>query len=121
MYALDVVDLKKTYGTRVEALKGISLTVEEGDFFALLGPNGAGKSTLIGIAASLVRPSSGDIKVFGKSVVTERSAAVLVPPSTTCWLVTTWPSASNTKPVPWAKPWSPTCTKIETTELLTCA
>ena len=76
MYALDVVDLKKTYGTRVEALKGISLTVEEGDFFALLGPNGAGKSTLIGIAASLVRPSSGDVKVFGKSVVTERSAAV---------------------------------------------
>ena len=76
MYALDVVDLKKTYGTRVEALKGISLTVEEGDFFALLGPNGAGKSTLIGIAASLVRPSSGDIKVFGKSVVTEHSAAV---------------------------------------------
>ena len=76
MYALDVVDLKKTYGTRVEALKGISLTVEEGDFFALLGPNGAGKSTLIGIAASLVRPSSGDVKVFGKSVVSERSAAV---------------------------------------------
>ena len=76
MYALDVVDLKKTYGTRVEALKGISLTVEEGDFFALLGPNGAGKSTLIGIAASLVRPTSGDVKVFGRSVVTERSAAV---------------------------------------------
>ncbi len=76
MYALDVVDLKKTYGTRVEALKGISLQVEQGDFFALLGPNGAGKSTLIGIAASLVRPSSGDVKVFGKSVVTERSAAV---------------------------------------------
>ena len=76
MYALDVADLKKTYGTRVEALKGISLQVEQGDFFALLGPNGAGKSTLIGIAASLVRPSSGDVKVFGKSVVTERSAAV---------------------------------------------
>ena len=76
MHALDVINLKKTYGTRVEALKGISLTVEEGDFFALLGPNGAGKSTLIGIAASLVRPSSGDVKVFGKSVVSERSAAV---------------------------------------------
>ena len=76
MYALDVVDLKKTYGTRVEALKGISLNVEEGDFFALLGPNGAGKSTLIGIAASLVRPSSGEVRIFGKSVVTERSAAV---------------------------------------------
>ncbi len=76
MHALDVVNLKKTYGTRVEALKGISLTVEEGDFFALLGPNGAGKSTLIGIAASLVRPTSGDVKVFGNSVVSERSAAV---------------------------------------------
>lgn len=76
MAALDVLDLKKTYGTRVEALKGISLTVEEGDFFALLGPNGAGKSTLIGIAASLVRPSSGDVRVYGRSVVTERSAAV---------------------------------------------
>jgi ABC-2 type transport system ATP-binding protein len=76
MHALDVVNLKKTYGTRVEALKGISLTVEEGDFFALLGPNGAGKSTLIGIAASLVRPSSGEVRIFGKSVVTERSAAV---------------------------------------------
>jgi ABC-2 type transport system ATP-binding protein len=74
--ALDVVNLKKTYGTKVEALKGISLSVEEGDFFALLGPNGAGKSTLIGIAASLVRPSDGDVRIFGNSVVTERSAAV---------------------------------------------
>ena len=76
MYALEVTDLKKTYGTKVEALKGISLNVEEGDFFALLGPNGAGKSTLIGIAASLVRPSAGDVRIFGNSVVTERSAAV---------------------------------------------
>jgi ABC-2 type transport system ATP-binding protein len=74
--ALDVVNLKKTYGTKVEALKGISLSVEKGDFFALLGPNGAGKSTLIGIAASLVRPSDGDVRIFGNSVVTERSAAV---------------------------------------------
>lgn len=76
MYALDAVNLKKTYGGRVEALKGISLNVEEGDFFALLGPNGAGKSTLIGIAASLVRPSAGDVRIFGESVVTQRSAAV---------------------------------------------
>jgi ABC-2 type transport system ATP-binding protein len=76
MPALATVQLRKTYGTKVEALKGIDLTVEEGDFFALLGPNGAGKSTLIGIAASLVRPTSGDVQIFGHSVVTERSRAV---------------------------------------------
>ncbi len=76
MTALAALDLKKTYGTQVEALKGINLSVEEGDFFALLGPNGAGKSTLIGVAASLVRPSAGDVHIFGKSVVRERSAAV---------------------------------------------
>ncbi len=76
MAALEVLDLKKTYGNGVEALKGVSLTVEPGDFFALLGPNGAGKSTLIGIAASLVRPSGGDVRVFGHSVVSARSAAV---------------------------------------------
>ena len=52
--ALEVRDLRKTYATGVEALKGISLSVAPGDFFALLGPNGAGKSTLIGILSSLV-------------------------------------------------------------------
>ncbi len=76
MHALDVVNLKKTYGGKVEALKGISLTVDEGDFFALLGPNGAGKSTLIGIASSLVRPTGGQVRIFGKDVVAERNAAV---------------------------------------------
>jgi ABC-2 type transport system ATP-binding protein len=76
VHALSAIDLKKTYGNRVEALKGIRLDVAEGDFFALLGPNGAGKSTLIGIAASLVRPSSGDVRIFGRSVVSERNAAV---------------------------------------------
>jgi ABC-2 type transport system ATP-binding protein len=76
MPALTTEQLRKTYGGKVEALKGIDLSVEEGDFFALLGPNGAGKSTLIGIAASLVRPTSGDVRIFGKSVVSERSAAV---------------------------------------------
>ncbi|MCW8873194.1 MAG: ATP-binding cassette domain-containing protein, partial [Xanthomonadales bacterium] len=49
MRALEITDLRKTYRNGVEALKGVSLSVEEGDFFALLGPNGAGKSTLIGI------------------------------------------------------------------------
>jgi ABC-2 type transport system ATP-binding protein len=76
MYALEVNDLKKTYSNGVVALKGISLKVEEGDFFALLGPNGAGKSTLIGIMSSLVRASEGDVRVFGTSVRQNRSKAV---------------------------------------------
>mgnify|MGYP001815193483 CR=1 FL=1 len=76
MHALEVKDLRKTYGNGVEALKGISLTVEEGDFFALLGPNGAGKSTLIGIISSLVNASSGETRVFGTSVQRERSLAM---------------------------------------------
>jgi ABC-2 type transport system ATP-binding protein len=74
--ALDVVELKKTYANGVEALKGISLSVQPGDFFALLGPNGAGKSTLIGILSSLVNASDGDARVFGVSVRRQRSAAM---------------------------------------------
>ncbi len=74
--ALVVENLRKTYGNGVEALKGISLTVQPGDFFALLGPNGAGKSTLIGILSSLVNSSSGDAQVFGVSVNKDRSAAM---------------------------------------------
>ena len=76
MNALEVNDLRKTYGNGVEALKGISLSVEEGDFFALLGPNGAGKSTLIGIISSLVNASSGETRVFGASVQQQRSLAM---------------------------------------------
>jgi ABC-2 type transport system ATP-binding protein len=76
MYALEVDNLKKTYNNGVDALKGISLKVEEGDFFALLGPNGAGKSTLIGIISSLVNASSGETRVFGTSVQRERSKAM---------------------------------------------
>lgn len=76
MYALEVNDLKKTYSSGVQALKGISLNVNEGDFFALLGPNGAGKSTLIGIISSLVNASSGETKVFGASVQKDRSTAM---------------------------------------------
>ena len=74
--ALDVVELKKIYPNGVEALKGISLRVEPGDFFALLGPNGAGKSTLIGILSSLVNATSGDAKIFGVSIREQRSAAM---------------------------------------------
>lgn len=63
--ALHVSELVKTYRGGLQAIKGIDLDVEEGDFFALLGPNGAGKSTLIGVVASLVNKSSGLVRVFG--------------------------------------------------------
>ncbi len=76
MHALEVNHLTKTYANGVEALKGISLNVEEGDFFAFLGPNGAGKSTLIGIISSLVNASSGEVRVFGTSVQQQRSKAM---------------------------------------------
>ena len=65
MKALTIRALCKTYHGGVEALKGIDLEVEEGDFYALLGPNGAGKSTTIGIISSLVNKSSGTVQVFG--------------------------------------------------------
>ena len=63
-FALEITDLKKTYDSNVFALKGINLTVQEGDFFALLGPNGAGKSSTIGIIASLVNKTAGKVKIF---------------------------------------------------------
>lgn len=65
MNALDIKDLRKVYKNGFEALKGIDVAVEEGDFFALLGPNGAGKSTAIGIISSLVNKTSGRVEVFG--------------------------------------------------------
>ena len=66
--ALSIQNLFKTYGNGFEALKGISLEVQEGDFFALLGPNGAGKSTTIGIITSLINKSSGQVKIFGHDI-----------------------------------------------------
>lgn len=68
--AISIKNLKKTYANGFEALKGISLEVEQGDFFALLGPNGAGKSTTIGVISTLVNKSSGSVEVFGKNVDT---------------------------------------------------
>ncbi|EEV25039.1 putative ABC transporter ATP-binding protein [Actinobacillus minor 202] len=65
MYALEIKNLVKTYPTGVQAVKGIDLMVEQGDFYALLGHNGAGKSTTIGIISSLVNKTSGTVKVFG--------------------------------------------------------
>jgi ABC-2 type transport system ATP-binding protein len=74
--AISVSNLRKTYAKGgVEALKGISLEVEEGDFFALLGPNGAGKTTLIGILTSLVNKTSGEAKIFDVSIDTNPSLA----------------------------------------------
>jgi len=66
--ALYIKNLQKTYKNGVNALKGVDLTVKEGDFFALLGPNGAGKSTVIGIISSLVNKSSGQVEVFGHNL-----------------------------------------------------
>jgi ABC-2 type transport system ATP-binding protein len=74
--ALRVRDLRKTYDNGVEALKGVSLDVQPGDFYALLGPNGAGKSTLIGIVSSLVNKSSGEVSVFGTDIDADRDAAM---------------------------------------------
>ena len=74
--ALSVRSLQKTYDNGVEALKGVSLEVAPGDFYALLGPNGAGKSTLIGIVSSLVNKSSGTVQVCGVDVDVDRSLAM---------------------------------------------
>ena len=68
MKALQLTNLKKTYQSGLQALKGISLEVDEGDFFALLGPNGAGKSTTIGIITSLVNKTDGKVNVFGLDI-----------------------------------------------------
>ena len=75
MSALTIRNLRKTYANGVEALKGIDLEVQQGDFFALLGPNGAGKSTTIGIISSLVNKSAGEVSIFGLSLDSQRSLA----------------------------------------------
>ncbi|UTA46557.1 ABC transporter ATP-binding protein [Simiduia sp. 21SJ11W-1] len=75
MSALTISNLEKTYSGGFQALKGISLAVEPGDFFALLGPNGAGKSTTIGILCSLVRKTGGTVKIFGIDIDEDFSAA----------------------------------------------
>ena len=71
MKALKINQLRKTYANGNQALKGIDLEVEDGDFFSLLGPNGAGKSTIIGITTSLVTKTSGNIRVYGHDLDTE--------------------------------------------------
>jgi len=75
MKALSIRGLTKTYRNGVQALKGIDLDVEEGDFFALLGPNGAGKTTAIGIVMSLVTKTGGAVSVFGHDIDRELDLA----------------------------------------------
>ncbi|RLM19528.1 ABC transporter [Brenneria alni] len=82
-YALELAQLTKTYSGGVQALRGIDLRVEAGDFYALLGPNGAGKSTTIGIISSLVNKTAGKVQVFGydleRDVVNAKRQLGLVP------------------------------------------
>jgi len=75
--AVSVHNLSKTYPGGVEALKGVSLTIAEGDFFALLGPNGAGKTTFISILTGLVKKTSGEAHIYGASIDTEPERAKL--------------------------------------------
>ena len=75
MKALSIRQLKKTYNNGFQALKGVDLDVESGDFFALLGPNGAGKSTLIGIISSLVNKTSGTVEIFGHDLLKDNALA----------------------------------------------
>ena len=69
--ALSIRNLTKTYRGGLQALKGIDLDVQQGDFFALLGPNGAGKSTAIGIVTSLINKTGGKVCVFGHDIDSE--------------------------------------------------
>ncbi|WP_373078041.1 ATP-binding cassette domain-containing protein [Zhongshania sp.] len=73
--ALEIKGLRKVYDNGFEALKGIDLEVQQGDFYALLGPNGAGKSTTIGIISSLVKKTAGEVRIFGHSIDDDLAAA----------------------------------------------
>src|SRR3954471_13928624 len=75
MKALDMTELEKRYPTGVEALRGVSLAVEEGELFGLLGPNGAGKSTLIHCTTGLAQPTGGSIQVFGHDAISDYADA----------------------------------------------
>jgi len=81
--ALEITDLVKRYPNGMEALKSVSLTIAEGEFFGLLGPNGAGKSTMIHCTTGLARPTSGSVKIFGHDAVNHyreaREAVALAP------------------------------------------
>ncbi|HZI91010.1 MAG TPA: ABC transporter ATP-binding protein [Thermoleophilaceae bacterium] len=69
MRALEIADLVKRYPNGTEALRGVSLNIETGEFFGLLGPNGAGKSTLIHCSTGLAQPTAGAIRIFGHDAI----------------------------------------------------
>ncbi len=75
--ALQITDLVKRYETGTEALRGVSLEIEAGEFFGLLGPNGAGKSTLIHCTTGLAQPTSGVVHVFGHDAIEHYAEARL--------------------------------------------
>jgi ABC-2 type transport system ATP-binding protein len=75
--ALHITDLVKRYPTGVEALRGVSVEINAGEFFGLLGPNGAGKSTLIHCTTGLARPTAGEIRVFGHDAINDYAQAEL--------------------------------------------
>lgn len=76
--ALEIIDLHKRYASGTHALKGLSLKIEQGEFFALLGPNGSGKSTFINILAGSTRRTSGEVKICGHNIDTHREATKLL-------------------------------------------
>jgi ABC-2 type transport system ATP-binding protein len=75
--ALEIDGLIKRYPTGTEALRGVSLNLQPGEFFGLLGPNGAGKSTLIHCSTGLAKPTSGAIRIFGHDAIDHYGAARL--------------------------------------------
>jgi ABC-2 type transport system ATP-binding protein len=75
--ALEIHNLVKRYDTGTEALRGVTLEIEDGEFFGLLGPNGAGKSTLIHCATGLAQTTSGSIRVFGHDAIDNYTEARL--------------------------------------------
>ena len=72
--AINIEQVHKRFGS-LNALNGIDLKIQQGEFFGLLGPNGAGKSTLINIMAGLLKPSAGSVKIMGHDVINDYQAA----------------------------------------------
>jgi len=75
-YALVLADLHKTYPGGVKALRGLSMTIKEGEIYGLIGPNGAGKSTTLKITMGLLKPDKGGVLIYGKSVMKNRVEAL---------------------------------------------
>lgn len=75
MHAVTIQNLTKVYANGTQALKGINLQIEQGDFFALLGANGAGKTTIIGVLTGIVTKTSGQVKIFEQDIETHHTTA----------------------------------------------